>query len=877
MKKIILVAFVLWLGISATSAEAGTSSVVATVNIYNARIESQNENTFNISFDLSNREGVQSGIKYSTVLTKLPSNEIVDEQVYDETLSLSENETVSKNITYTPSTSLSSGVYTLWIQSKNDRGFSFAMADLGNVTLTSSKSPKVEILSDTCYLTIDNKKPVEKYSLIQGLSINYADVLVATCKVSSTFPATTHYVPTFETYFRSTFGDKANQTSDPTNLLAIPKGVSSISVVIPKATQPQSYETKFYLTDSNGLNKSNAVNINYVLKGISGTIQNAVFDKDAYIKGDTARLQIFATFPEGNQKLDVVITDQKGDECGSFTKQDLKNDEPVVDVSVEIEKDCENPIAQVTLSGILDGNSGFQTLDSREFQTSLDSESATVAKPGVIILIVAGILLILAVLFFSYRNKRIIKISVLFLFFIGISIFGDVREAKADTVTYTPDPDVGTFIFTLSTNKSIYDVGERVRVTGSVTFLLAPSRSSFEGIAVSPYITATIDNVPPARKFWQDPYDIHFIRTFGSASLTFNRALSIGNHHAVSNNFGSVFFDSSLSYGTISVPFEVSALVPPVVTIQATPATVELPANDSTLLEWSATNDPTECTASGDWSGDKDVSGSQTISGLTVGEYTYTLVCSNASGSSAPSSANVTVINPLLDDMSGVLLANPVHCDVLEGQRSCYTDLAWNVTNPEIVGGSTVTSNTDNDGNVSHNFSIIPPVSSGTTDSGTKSNVAVSHTGRTFFLYNNGHEFPPITVTASCAPGADWNAGTKTCKVGGNGNGNGNCTDGIRNGDETGVDIGGRCGGGIGNGNCTDGIRNGDETGVDIGGRCGGGIDARGVCSDDHSLPCSSGRPSEILSSPSLWTWTCSGTDTSELCTEPKSPIFIED
>ena len=44
-----------------------------------------------------------------------------------------------------------------------------------------------------------------------------------------------------------------------------------------------------------------------------------------------------------------------------------------------------------------------------------------------------------------------------------------------------------------------------------------------------------------------------------------------------------------------------------------------------------------------------------------------------------------------------------------------------------------------------------------------------------------------------------------------------NCTDGIQNGDETGIDCGGSCAACV---SCTDGIQNGDETGVDCGGSC---------------------------------------------------------
>lgn len=43
------------------------------------------------------------------------------------------------------------------------------------------------------------------------------------------------------------------------------------------------------------------------------------------------------------------------------------------------------------------------------------------------------------------------------------------------------------------------------------------------------------------------------------------------------------------------------------------------------------------------------------------------------------------------------------------------------------------------------------------------------------------------------------------------------CTDGIQNGDETGIDCGGGCDACP---TCTDGIQNGDETGVDCGGSC---------------------------------------------------------
>ena len=61
---------------------------------------------------------------------------------------------------------------------------------------------------------------------------------------------------------------------------------------------------------------------------------------------------------------------------------------------------------------------------------------------------------------------------------------------------------------------------------------------------------------------------------------------------------------------------------------------------------------------------------------------------------------------------------------------------------------------------------------------------------------------------------------TNASNVCGSGGGGPTCTDGVQNGDETGIDCGGSCPPCDGGATCTDGIQNGDETGVDCGGSC---------------------------------------------------------
>ena len=78
------------------------------------------------------------------------------------------------------------------------------------------------------------------------------------------------------------------------------------------------------------------------------------------------------------------------------------------------------------------------------------------------------------------------------------------------------------------------------------------------------------------------------------------------------------------------------------VTLSANPTS--LPYDGSTTLSWSSVN-ANGCTASGDWSGSKATSGSQTISALTSNS-SFSLTCTGAGGSDSKL-VNVTVAAPL--------------------------------------------------------------------------------------------------------------------------------------------------------------------------------------------------------------------------------------
>ena len=90
-----------------------------------------------------------------------------------------------------------------------------------------------------------------------------------------------------------------------------------------------------------------------------------------------------------------------------------------------------------------------------------------------------------------------------------------------------------------------------------------------------------------------------------------------------------------------SVTLMVTAAAPPAAPSLSLGAT-SIVVNTSTTIAWSSAN-TSGCTASGSWSGALPSNGTQTLTPTAVGTDTYTLVCANAAGTSAPTSVTLSV------------------------------------------------------------------------------------------------------------------------------------------------------------------------------------------------------------------------------------------
>ena len=133
---------------------------------------------------------------------------------------------------------------------------------------------------------------------------------------------------------------------------------------------------------------------------------------------------------------------------------------------------------------------------------------------------------------------------------------------------------------------------------------------------------------------------------------------------------------STPSTGAGTTPSGGSPSIAPNLTFSASPSSIT--NGSSAVLSWSINanaTQPVTCSASGGWSGAKNTSGSQSVAPSST--TTYTLVCTNAAGSSGSKSVNIAVTAP------------PVSCNA--GGTCTSADVAQHATTADCWMGVTGT------------------------------------------------------------------------------------------------------------------------------------------------------------------------------------------
>ncbi len=438
MRSIFLIFVLFFLFTFSASAQVPTppqsiqAVVVATVNIYDAKIVAQNGHAVTLSFDISNSEGAQPQVKYGVELIKegVYGQVRVDEKVYDEILSLSANSQVHKEIIYQAPANLN-GEYTIFISSKNTNGFPLTLALVGKVVLSGDiNAETIDILPETCFLQVEGEKDLPKYTLLQGVDISDTENLIATCTLENNGTQQVKLTPKYETHYRTMYGEIVPHVGGDTSPITLnPREKKNFSLILPKATKPQAYDVKVSLVGE-GVS-TNAVVFHYVLQGVSATIQNIILDKDYYQKGEKAILSFMWTpsadsFPESRAgsgtaipvvslTVNIVDADQKScaTELNQVLSQDFEN--PMIEIPVSITASCVSPNAQVTLkdgqgnmlaeeSFIIETKSVPQT--TTPFSTETVPQTTTPFSTTMTIVIILAILTFAGIAFYINKVKK---------------------------------------------------------------------------------------------------------------------------------------------------------------------------------------------------------------------------------------------------------------------------------------------------------------------------------------------------------------------------------------------------------------------------------------------------------------------------------------
>ncbi|MDP1619816.1 MAG: hypothetical protein Q8M12_02355, partial [bacterium] len=476
---------------------------VATVNIYDAQITRQDNNNIQLTFDLSNREQIQPDVRYAVQLMK-DRQILMDEQIYPETISLNENETIKKEIEYLAPSYLS-GEFQLMLIARNQNGLLLAIANPGQVILKGDNQ-FIEINPSSCYLTVADEAGDKRYTLDQGVDIKPEEQLIATCDLTNHANNPIIFIPNFKTYWRTTFGEEVTTNKEDRSTLTLnPQEKKQIRFTLPKAQTPQAYDTVLELQNEQNQTISNKLAFHYVLRGPSATIQNLRLDKDYYQKGQTAQASFFWSgsadnFPDsrlgatdsGQLTADITIKNADNQICAA-TQEALNPDSPTASYALPVKVDCPDPKIAVSIK---DGQGNI--LDQKEFsiksQTAPDqtkpqealTELPATAQPsgiaGYIAIILLG-LLALSILVFAIIKKRKGLPVIIFLVLAGGMFLTGGEGARADTFVISLYGQQNSY--TVSLNKSSYAPGEKITAYGKITNSYCVNEGLMGGLTVT--------------------------------------------------------------------------------------------------------------------------------------------------------------------------------------------------------------------------------------------------------------------------------------------------------------------------------------------------------------------------------------------------------
>jgi hypothetical protein len=345
----------------------GNSTLLANINIKNAKIISQDKNKLKISFDIfNNNPWVQTNLKFEISISPFenfenPSFPAQGERnkaekageiswLYPEPISLKGNAKENKIVELEFPNYLV-GKYVLIVKAFLPNGLFLGGDILDKHPLSlEGNNQFIEIVPSSCQLFTETQGEENNTSQKEGQT--------AICEAINHFEEPINATPYFEIYLHSGYGKKIEEfLSNRGEFYFEPGEKQNIALDLPVNFDSQSYTAKVVLKKDEEV-ISNQVAIDYVLEGLSATIQNVNFDKESYKQGETAKVRLFWSdapklFEERAYieylQAELIFKDGETSQICSQVTKDLDVEKNYEEIPITIEKDCPNPIILASL------------------------------------------------------------------------------------------------------------------------------------------------------------------------------------------------------------------------------------------------------------------------------------------------------------------------------------------------------------------------------------------------------------------------------------------------------------------------------------------------------------------------------------------------
>ena len=432
------------------------ATTVATVNIYSAKIISQEGNVLKIGFDLNNRIGIQSGIRYGIELrTKNESpivenqkiytytkSNLVDQKIYPESVTLGAGEVIKKEIDYIAPEYLQ-GKFEVFVVSENESGLPLGNVLAGETELNGSGN-YLKIDSSECFIEVSGRDGSKKMTEI--VSVSSEEEIKISCWVFNLEENDVSAIPFLETKMRSNFGPAVSEIKGDSVQFKVGEK-TNLEMVVSKPDIPQVYSVRLNMRNAKSKTISNPIDFSYSIKGTSATIQNATFDMNGYLKGNGASVTVLWNSQSAiiNQEtgekekifLKIAIFNREGVSCTEpfEAKLDGKTYSEIETFKVPIIEACQKPQIEVSLTDekgtVLDEKIlGFQE-EKILVQKSDEDKGQSGKSLAFWLYLIAGIILIIGIGIIIIAKKKGGMIGVITLVFLSGMMLTDT--VRADT------------------------------------------------------------------------------------------------------------------------------------------------------------------------------------------------------------------------------------------------------------------------------------------------------------------------------------------------------------------------------------------------------------------------------------------------------------